>query len=82
MPELPDVVVYIERLEARVLGEPLERIRLASPWVLRTFDPPVSAVEGKEVTGFRRIGKRILIRVLLSQIIRWITERVLTIRVG
>lgn len=60
MPELPDVVVYIERLEARVLGEPLERIRLASPWVLRTFDPPVSEVEGKHVVGFRRIGKRIV----------------------
>lgn len=60
MPELPDVVVYIERLEARVLGMPLERIRLASPWVLRTFDPPVTAVEGKVVTGFRRIGKRIV----------------------
>jgi formamidopyrimidine-DNA glycosylase len=60
MPELPDVVVYIERLEARVLGVPLERIRLASPWVLRTFDPPATAVEGKGVTGFRRIGKRIV----------------------
>ncbi|MEE9298079.1 MAG: DNA-formamidopyrimidine glycosylase family protein [Acidimicrobiia bacterium] len=58
MPELPDVAVYIERLEARIVGEPLERIRLASPWVLRTFDPPVSAVEGKTVTGLRRIGKR------------------------
>ena len=60
MPELPDVVVYVERLEARVLGQPLERIRLASPWVLRTFDPPVSAVEGRTVTGVRRIGKRIV----------------------
>ncbi len=61
MPELPDVAVYIERLEARIVGEPLERIRLASPWVLRTFDPPVSAVEGKTVTGLRRIGKRIVL---------------------
>lgn len=61
VPELPDVVVYLERLEARVLGEPLERIRLASPWVLRTFDPPVTAVEGKAVTGVRRIGKRIVL---------------------
>jgi formamidopyrimidine-DNA glycosylase len=60
VPELPDVVVYVERLEARVLGEPLERIRLASPWVLRTFDPSVSEVEGKQVIGFRRIGKRIV----------------------
>ena len=60
MPELPDVVVYLERLEALVGGERLERIRVASPWVLRTFDPPISAVEGRQVTGFRRIGKRLV----------------------
>jgi formamidopyrimidine-DNA glycosylase len=60
MPELPDVVVYLERLEALIGGATLERIRLASPWVLRTFDPPISAVEGKKVTGFRRIGKRLV----------------------
>ena len=61
MPELPDIVVYIERLEARVIGSPLEQIRLASPWVLRTFEPPVSVVAGKQVTGLRRIGKRIVL---------------------
>lgn len=61
MPELPDIVVYIERLEARVIGTPLEQIRLASPWVLRTFEPPVSVVAGKQVTGLRRIGKRIVL---------------------
>lgn len=61
MPELPDIVVYIERLEARVIGTRLERIRLASPWVLRTFEPPVSVVDGKQVTGLRRIGKRIVL---------------------
>lgn len=61
MPELPDVVVYIERLGANVLGQPLQRLRLASPWVLRTFDPPVTAVEGKEIIGLRRIGKRIVL---------------------
>ena len=60
MPELPDVVVYVERLEALIGRSILERIRLPSPWVLRTYDPPVSAVEGKTVTGFRRIGKRIV----------------------
>ena len=60
MPELPDVVVYLERLQALVGGRPLLRIRLASPWVLRTFDPPASAVEGKRVTGLRRIGKRLV----------------------
>ncbi len=61
MPELPDIVVYIERLEARVMGTTLEQIRLASPWVLRTFKPPVSAVAGRQVTGVRRIGKRIVL---------------------
>ena len=60
MPELPDVVVYIERLEAFVGGQTLERLRIASPAVLRTFDPPASAVEGRTVEGFRRIGKRIV----------------------
>jgi len=61
VPELPDIVVYIERLEARLIGTQLERIRLASPWVLRTFEPPVSVVDGKRVTGLRRIGKRIVL---------------------
>lgn len=60
MPELPDVVVYLERLEALVGGSRLERLRVAAPWVLRTYDPPVSAVEDKTVTGFRRMGKRIV----------------------
>jgi len=60
MPELPDIVVYIERLKARVVGTPLEKIRLASPWVLRTFDPPIVAAEQQQVLGFRRLGKRIV----------------------
>jgi formamidopyrimidine-DNA glycosylase len=60
MPELPDVVVYIERLEALVRGAPLERVRIASPWVLRSVDPPVSEAEGRTVTGVTRIGKRIV----------------------
>jgi len=61
MPELPDVVVYLDRLEALIGGTTLERIRIASPWVLRTFDPPVDAFAGKQVTGLRRIGKRIVL---------------------
>ena len=60
MPELPGIVVYIERLEARVVGTQLERIRLASPWVLRTFDPPITVAENRQVIGIRRIGKRIV----------------------
>ncbi|MGH8958279.1 MAG: Fpg/Nei family DNA glycosylase [Acidimicrobiia bacterium] len=60
MPELPDIVVYLEALERRTLGHTLERLRLASPAVLRTYDPPYNAVEGKVVRGLRRIGKRIV----------------------
>ncbi len=63
MPELPDIVVYIEALEKRILGQTLERVRLASPFLLRTVDPPLSAVEGKTVRELRRIGKRIAIGV-------------------
>ena len=61
MPELPDIIVYIEALEGRILGEPLRNVRLASPFLLRSVDPPVSAVIGKHVTGLHRIGKRIVI---------------------
>ena len=60
MPELPDVVVYIEALERFTLGHRLEHIRVLSPSVLRTYDPPLSAVEGQLVGGLRRIGKRIV----------------------
>ena len=60
MPELPDIVVYLEALTPRILGLPLERARVRSPFLLRTADPSLSAVEGKTVTGLRRIGKRIV----------------------
>jgi len=60
MPELPDVVVYIEALERRILGQPLQRIRLASPFLLRSVDPPIGEAEGKKVLGLRRLGKRIV----------------------
>lgn len=59
MPELPDITVYLEALERRVCGEPLTKVRLASPFVLRTFDPPISAAQGRKVLGLRRLGKRI-----------------------
>jgi len=61
MPELPDLVVYIEALESRIRGERLERVRLASPFLLRTAAPPIEAIEGKRVQGLRRLGKRIAI---------------------
>jgi len=61
MPELPDVVVYLERLEAQVLGHRLERVRVLNPFVLRSVTPPISELEGTCVTGVRRIGKRIVL---------------------
>ena len=54
MPELPDVTVYIEALEARIVGQPLEGVRLASPFLLRTVDPPIGAAHGQ--AGPRRCG--------------------------
>ncbi|MBI3474542.1 MAG: formamidopyrimidine-DNA glycosylase [Acidobacteria bacterium] len=61
MPELPDIVVYIEAIEKRILGQTLEQVRIASPFLLRTANPPVSSVEGKQVVQLRRMGKRICI---------------------
>ncbi len=60
MPELPDIIVYIESLEARIAGQRLNAIRLMSPFLLRTFSPPVEAAFGKSVLGLRRLGKRIV----------------------
>ncbi|MHC4958440.1 MAG: Fpg/Nei family DNA glycosylase [Planctomycetota bacterium] len=60
MPELPDVTVYLESLERHVVGQPLEKTRIASPFLLRSVEPPVSACEGQPVTGVRRLGKRIV----------------------
>jgi formamidopyrimidine-DNA glycosylase len=61
MPELPDIAAYIEALEPRIVGQRLEHIRLASPFLLRTIDPPVAEAEGRTVGELRRVGKRIAI---------------------
>jgi formamidopyrimidine-DNA glycosylase len=61
MPELPDITVYIEALRQRILGERLERIRVASPFLVRTFEPPLESAEDKSVRELRRLGKRIAI---------------------
>ena len=61
MPELPDIAAYIEALEARIVGQPIQRIRLASPFLLRTAEPSVTEVEGRNVRELRRLGKRIAI---------------------
>jgi len=60
VPELPDILAYLTALEPRVVGQPLVRVRLASAFLLRSFDPPITAAEGKRVLGLRRIGKRIV----------------------
>jgi formamidopyrimidine-DNA glycosylase len=61
MPELPDVTVYVERLEALVGSAVLERVRLKSPFLLRSVEPPLSAANGRSVRGVRRLGKRIVL---------------------
>jgi formamidopyrimidine-DNA glycosylase len=61
VPELPDITVYVERIAERVSGSRLEKVRLASPFVLRTAVPPIRAVEGKKVLGVARLGKRVVL---------------------
>lgn len=61
VPELPDVTVYVEALQARVVDQPVERVRVASPFLLRSVDPPVAAVEGRAVRSVERLGKRIVL---------------------
>jgi formamidopyrimidine-DNA glycosylase len=60
VPELPDITLYLEALAPRVLDQRLERLRIANPFLVRTFEPPVTAAEGRKVVGLRRIGKRIV----------------------
>ena len=82
MPELPDIVVYVESLERRVVGQMLEQVRLNSPFVLRTAVPPLSDVVGKQVMAIRRIGKRIalgmdgqlfiVLHLMIAGRLRWI----------
>jgi formamidopyrimidine-DNA glycosylase len=82
MPELPDVTVYIEVLESKVLGRRLERVRLLNPFILRTAVPPISSAEGKRVTEMRRVGKRIVfvletnlflvIHLMIAGRLRWV----------
>src|SRR5689334_1935499 len=61
MPELPDIVVYLDALRPRILGHTLETVRIASPFVVRSVDPPIGAAAGRRVTGLARLGKRIVI---------------------
>jgi formamidopyrimidine-DNA glycosylase len=61
MPELPDVTLYVECLKSRVVGQPLEHVRIRSPALLRSVDPPIGEVQGRAVRGARRLGKRIVL---------------------
>ena len=61
MPELPDITIYLEALQSRVVGQQLERIRVNSPFLVRSFEPPLDAAHGKTVRQLRRLGKRIAI---------------------
>jgi formamidopyrimidine-DNA glycosylase len=61
LPELPDIVVYVEALEQRIVGARLEQVRLLSPFLLRTVVPPIDEAQGREVTGILRLGKRLVL---------------------
>lgn len=63
MPELPDITLYVSALESRIVGQPLERVRITNAFLLRTAHPPISTVEGQTVRELKRIGKHIAIRV-------------------
>src|SRR3984885_8828582 len=86
MPELPDIVVYMEALEKRVLGNTLQRAQIASPFLLRSIEPPVATVVGQKVRELRRIGKRIAIgfendvwlvlHLMIAGRLHWVTKRV------
>ena len=85
MPELPDIVVYIEALEKRIQGSVLARVRIASPFLLRTAVPPLSSVEGKKIVELRRLGKRIcfglegdlwlVLHLMIAGRLHWYDER-------
>src|SRR5689334_17693970 len=60
MPELPDVELYLAALRQRIVGQTLESVRLGTPFVLRSVEPPLEAVAGRKVHGLRRLGKRIV----------------------
>ena len=86
MPELPDIVVYIEALERRILGHVLERIQIRGPFLLRTAKPPIEAIQGHTVKELRRVGKRIALKfdnelwlvfhLMIAGRLHWVEKRV------
>ncbi|MEX0776362.1 MAG: DNA-formamidopyrimidine glycosylase family protein [Phycisphaeraceae bacterium] len=85
MPELPDILVYLDALAPRVLHQPLERVRIVSPFLVRSVDPPVSEIEGKRIVALRRLGKRIvwdfegdlamILHLMIAGRLRWSDKR-------
>jgi formamidopyrimidine-DNA glycosylase len=61
MPELPDITLYVERTQAKLLGQPLRRLKLLNPFLLRTALPPIGSLDGRRVTGVERLGKRVVL---------------------
>src|ERR1700728_4361720 len=86
MPELPDIVVYIEALEKRVLGSTLKSAQIASPFLLRSIEPGVAATVGQTVRGLRRVGKRnaigfdndvwLVLHLMIAGRLHWVTKKV------
>jgi formamidopyrimidine-DNA glycosylase len=86
MPELPDIVVYIEALERRILGHVLERVQIRGPFLLRTAKPPIEAIQGHTVKELRRVGKRIALKfnnqlwlvfhLMIAGRLHWVEKRV------
>jgi formamidopyrimidine-DNA glycosylase len=84
MPELPDITIYIEALEQRIIGTPLETITVKSPFILRTVEPPITRLEGRAVRGLGRIGKRItfdfgdelflVVHLMIAGRFKWVTK--------
>jgi formamidopyrimidine-DNA glycosylase len=60
MPELPDILLYLHALRPRVVGRQLQRVRLVSPFLLRSVDPPLAAIEGRTIVNLHRLGKRVV----------------------
>jgi formamidopyrimidine-DNA glycosylase len=85
MPELPDIMLYVESLDMRVVGRTLQQVRLLNPFLLRTAIPPLAAVQGRKVVGVRRMGKRIVIELqgelflvlhlMVAGRLRWFDEK-------
>src|SRR3954469_10364779 len=82
MPELPDITIYIEALESRIVGQTLERVRIPKPFLLRSVDPPISAANGKRAIAVRRLGKGIaleleddlflVVHLMIAGRLRWV----------